>query len=146
MLGFIKPILILRYAYLFYGLCILSLVYVNFFGVGHVKRWIDFHLFFIQPSELTKLSLILFLAKYFNDFPSKLNKLIYYIIPFFAVVIPTLVVMNQPDLGTGFMIFLLGVTIIFYYWVTLENCLFNIIYNVSTDTNFMATIIRISKT
>ncbi len=112
-LGMIKPNFFFKHSYLIYFLCIIGLVYVHFFGVGNVKRWIDFKLFFIQPSELTKLALILFLAKYFNDFPSKLNNFIFYIIPFFAVITPTLIVMNQPDLGTGFMIFILGISLIF---------------------------------
>ena len=77
-LGMIKPNFFFKHSYLIYFLCILGLVYVHFFGVGNVKRWIDFKLFFIQPSELTKLALILFLAKYFNDFPSKLSNFIYY--------------------------------------------------------------------
>ena len=112
-LGMIKPKYYFKYSYLIYFLCILGLIYVHFFGVGNVKRWIDLKLFFLQPSELTKLALILFLAKYFNDFPSKLSNFIYYIIPFFAVIIPTLIVINQPDLGTGFMIFILGISLIF---------------------------------
>ena len=113
MLGMINPNIFFKYSYLIYFLCILGLIYVQFYGVGTVRRWIDFKLFFIQPSELTKLALILFLAKYFNDFPSKLNNFIYYVIPFFAVMIPTLIVINQPDLGTGFMIFVLGISLIF---------------------------------
>ena len=113
LIGLIKPKFILKCSFLFFICCIFSLVYVEFFGVGDVKRWIDLRFLYIQPSELTKIALILFLAKYFNDFPVKQNSFIYYIIPFIVVLIPTFLVMNQPDLGTGFMIFLLGVSLIF---------------------------------
>ncbi len=113
LIGFTNPKLIFKYSYLVFACCVLSLVYVEFFGAGDVKRWIDLKLLYIQPSELTKIALILFLAKYFSDFPVKQNSFIYYIIPFAVVLLPTLLVMNQPDLGTGFMIFLLGILLIF---------------------------------
>ena len=112
-IGLIKPNFFVKYSYLFYVISILALIYVLFFGVGKVKRWIDFQLFYFQPSEIMKLSLILFLAKYFNDFPSKINKFIYYLVPFLVIVIPTFLVINQPDLGTGITIFFLGISLIF---------------------------------
>ncbi len=109
----IKPEKILKYSYFYYLISIMSLIYVEFFGVGDVKRWIDLKFIYIQPSELTKIALILLLAKYFSDFPIKKSGVIFLIIPFILVLLPTLLIMNQPDLGTGFMLLLLGGTIIF---------------------------------
>ena len=99
---------------LYLGFFIL-LLGVKYFGLtsSGSQRWLNFYFMNLQPSELMKFGLFLFLAKYFSDFPVKRNSFIYYIIPFVGVLIPTFLVMNQPDLGTGFMIFLLGISLIF---------------------------------
>ncbi len=109
----IKPDKILKYAYLYYFISIISLIYVDLFGVGDVKRWIDLKFIYIQPSELTKIALIIFLAKYFSDFPIKTRGIIYFFFPFLLVLLPTFLIMKQPDLGTGFTILFLGGAIIF---------------------------------
>ncbi len=121
----LKTNFIFKNSYLLYAFCIICLIYVNFFGSGDVKRWMDLKLFFFQPSELTKISIILFLAKFFHDFPNRSNNLLYYFIPFCIITIPTYMVINQPDLGTGFMLFLLGSILIF-----LNGLSFKIIFSI----------------
>ena len=56
------------FAYLFYFLIILLLVYVSFFGLksSGSQRWMDLYLFVLQPSELMKIAIILCLAKYYH--------------------------------------------------------------------------------
>ena len=83
----LKTNFIFKNSYLLYAFCIICLIYVNFFGSGDVKRWMDLKLFFFQPSELTKISIILFLAKFFHDFPNRSNNLLYYFIPFCIITI-----------------------------------------------------------
>ena len=60
---------IARYAYVVHGLAIVLLIAV--FAVGAVtkgsQRWINLGGFSMQPSEMVKITLILALAKYFND-------------------------------------------------------------------------------
>ena len=75
-ISILNPNLYLKYSYYFYFLCIASLIYVHFFGVGNVKRWIDLKFMFFQPSEITKIALVLFLAKYFSDPSMKFNKIL----------------------------------------------------------------------
>ena len=58
---------IMNFSLIFYVFCILCLIYVIYFGVGNVKRWIDLNYFF-PTSELTKIATILLLAKFFNDY------------------------------------------------------------------------------
>ncbi len=128
-----KPQIILKYSYFYYLISILSLIYVEFFGVGDVKRWIDLKFIYIQPSELTKIALILLLAKFFSDFPIKKSGFIFFIIPFVLVLLPTILVMKQPDLGTGFMLLLLGGAIIFIAglnWKILLFLIFGIIASI----------------
>ena len=56
------------FAYVFYFLIILLLLYVSFFGLkaSGSQRWMDLYLFVLQPSELMKIGIILCLAKYYH--------------------------------------------------------------------------------
>ena len=53
---------IMNFSVILYIFCILCLIYVTYFGVGDVKRWIDLKYFFFQPSELAKIAIILLLS------------------------------------------------------------------------------------
>ena len=104
---------IMKFSVILYIFCILCLIYVTYFGVGDVKRWIDLKYFFFQPSELAKIAIILLLAKFFNDFPNNSKNILYNLIAISLVLIPGFLIINQPDLGTGSMLILLGFAIIF---------------------------------
>ena len=56
------------FAYVFYFLIILLLLYVSFFGLkaSGSQRWMDLYLFVLQPSELMKIAVILCLSKYYH--------------------------------------------------------------------------------
>jgi len=100
---------------------LLSLLFVKFFGVGNVQRWISIGGFNIQPSEPMKLVLILMLAKYFNNISKiQLNMIFPYILPIICICLPGLIVMSQPDLGTGLTIILIGMAILFYVGISLK--------------------------
>ena len=104
---------IMNFSIILYIFCILCLIYVTYFGVGDVKRWIDLKYFFFQPSELAKIAIILLLAKFFTDFPNNSKNILYNLIAISLVLIPGFLIINQPDLGTGSMLILLGFAIIF---------------------------------
>ena len=100
---------------------LLSLLFVKFFGVGNIQRWISIGGFNIQPSEPMKLVLILMLAKYFENISKiQLNKIFPYILPIICICLPGFIVMSQPDLGTGLTIILLGMAILFYVGISLK--------------------------
>ena len=66
----------------------------------------------LQPSELMKIGLILFLAKYYHRTPSQyVNSLRYLFIPIVALVGPVILVITQPDLGTSILIAAGGVIV-----------------------------------
>ena len=104
---------IMNFSLILYMFCILCLIYVIYFGVGDVKRWIDLKYFFFQPSELSKISVILLLAKFFTDYPNNSKNLIHNMFAFFLVLLPGFLIISQPDLGTGTMLILLGFAVIF---------------------------------
>ena len=84
------------------------LVLLPFLGKSHANtyRWLDIGLpFKIQPSEFVKVFIVLALARYLSDHRIKMKKFNSLILPIFLVLIPTLIVMNQPDLGTAIVMF-----------------------------------------
>lgn len=111
-------------AYILYIINVLLLVAV-LLGGRHAlgaKRWLEIGGFSFQPSELTKLSLILMLGRYFAnrrptlsfDLYSTTQKIIRdLIIPFGATAILMLLIFKQPDLGTALLLFGLFLSILF---------------------------------
>ena len=94
-------------AYIFYFLILSLLIAVKFFGVtaSGSTRWINLYFINLQPSELMKVALIIFLAKYYNNIPSHdINRVRFMIQPIFALLIPVSLVLAQPDLGTAMLI------------------------------------------
>ncbi|MEO6458617.1 MAG: rod shape-determining protein RodA [Chloroflexia bacterium] len=77
------------------------------------QRWINLGLFPIQPSELTKLIIIVVLAKFLSDRARELHKVKWFIAAGIITAIPAAIVFKQPDLGTAIMLgaIFLGMTI-----------------------------------
>ena len=115
-LGLINIRLFFKGAYIFYGVSLMLLVFVELAGeVGMgAQRWIDFGFIRLQPSELMKISVVIVLARYFHirSFHEIGNPL-HLVIPAFVVLVPVVLVIKQPDLGTAIMIALSGLVIFF---------------------------------
>lgn len=106
----------LRYSYLIYFCTLGSLLAVEILGSTAMgaQRWIDLYFINFQPSELMKISLVLALARYFHYLSIKeTNQIRYFIIPTLLIIMPVLLVLKQPDLGTAAILTSVGVTIIF---------------------------------
>ena len=76
-----------KFAYIFYVIVLILLIGVDLFGVtaSGSKRWINLFFINLQPSELMKVSLIIFLARYYNKIPSQnVNNIKYILIPFLS--------------------------------------------------------------
>ena len=94
-----------------YGLTLFLLVGVEFFGaVGMgAQRWIDLGFIRLQPSELMKITLVMFLAAYYDWLPSKNKcKPHWVLIPLLIIALPTALVLRQPDLGTSILLVTAG--------------------------------------
>ena len=66
----------------------------------------------LQPSELMKVALILFLAKYYHRISTQdVNKIKYLFLPIVVLVAPVLLVVTQPDLGTSILIAVGGIAV-----------------------------------
>ncbi len=118
------------FAYLFYGISLISLAAVLVYRVidPDVSRWIRMGPFSFQPAELAKIAVILALAKYFDRFPKsdgyQLRELIF---PFMILLVPALMVAKQPDLGTAISLLLIGFSIVLFVKIRWESLLIMII-------------------
>lgn len=81
--------------------------------VKGAQRWIDLKVFQIQPSELAKILLILFFAKFFADIHDKVNHLKMIMLSVLLFAIPAVLILKEPDLSTTITLSLVFCTMIF---------------------------------
>ncbi|MGE4232710.1 MAG: rod shape-determining protein RodA [Bacteriovoracia bacterium] len=109
--------LLSRFAYpiYFFNLFLLFLVLV----VGQAKlggrRWLGFGGIGIQPSEFMKVSIVLAMAKYFENEKSSGGYTLRELwLPITMVLVPTGLIVLQPDLGTGLIVLLTVATMLLF--------------------------------
>lgn len=91
------------------------LIAVLFFGESRLgaQRWIDIGPISIQPSELSKVFVLLFLSSYFSKIKDRtpiFQEIVYSLI---LVLIPAFLVFMQPDLGTAIVLLVGWIAVIF---------------------------------
>ena len=131
-LGMIFVLLVVDYhritkmGYVLYGIILLLLTYTLFFvkAISGSQRWIDLGFFNLQPSEPTKLVLILVLASCYASINApggyRLRDLIK---PILLTAMPFVLIMLQPDLGTALICAIIFVSMTLYVrlrWTTLS--------------------------
>ena len=92
------------------------LLMVEFIGVTSkgAQRWIDLGFMRLQPSEVAKIALVMVLAAYYDWLPvRKTSKPFWVIIPVLITLVPTAIVMRQPDLGTALLLMITGGAVMF---------------------------------
>ena len=102
-------------SYFLYGVIILLLIWVSIYGlkISGSQRWIDLYFFVLQPSELMKIGIILCLAKYYHRVSiEKVNSFLSISFVLTIILIPIILVISQPDLGTSILIALSGLIIL----------------------------------
>lgn len=82
------------------------------------QSWFDLGIITIQPSELGKIIIILFLANYYNNHKDDLDNQWTLLKPILITIIIFLLVAMQPDFGTAFVIF--GIVILIFYALPLK--------------------------
>ena len=110
----IPPLSYRKWAVPVFILGILMLIAVLLFGHvgGGAQRWLDLGFMKFQPSEVMKLIVPIMIAWFVSqdNLPVKISTLI---IAFILLLIPTLLIARQPDLGTSLLIASSGVFVIF---------------------------------
>ncbi|QJC30483.1 rod shape-determining protein RodA [Enterobacteriaceae endosymbiont of Neohaemonia nigricornis] len=125
----IPPRLYINCFFLFYIICIFLLILVNILGntIKGAQRWLDIGLFKFQPSEIIKVILPLFLAQYFNNKSYTIN-IKQFFISILIIIIPTILVIKQPDLGTAILIDIAAITILFLSGLSWRLIIINILF------------------
>lgn len=93
---------------------VILLIGVLFFGSASkgAQRWLDIGLVRFQPSELLKLAVPLMIARYIGKRPLPPSfKTI--IVALLMLIVPTILIAKQPDLGTSILIAASGIFVIF---------------------------------
>ena len=80
--------------------------------------WYDLKIITIQPSEIGKIIIILFLANYYNNHKDDLDNQWTLLKPILLTIIIFVTVAIQPDFGTAFVIF--GIVILIFYALPLK--------------------------
>ena len=110
----IPPIVMQRWAWLAYlaGLGALVAVLLTGSGAKGAQRWIDLGFFSFQPSEIIKLALPLMLASYLSDrvMPPRFKDVC---VALALVAVPSVLILLQPDLGTGLLVAASGLVVLF---------------------------------
>lgn len=106
-----------RFAYVVYALVVISLAVVMFSGRSALgaQRWLQLGPLSIQPSELAKLGIAFCLAKYFHSRRSgDTLGFLDLIVPAVLTMIPFVLILKQPDLGTALIVACVAGTMTFF--------------------------------
>ncbi|TFH12303.1 MAG: rod shape-determining protein RodA [Nitrosomonadales bacterium] len=104
----------MRLALPIYVVGIILLIGVTLFGEinNGARRWLNIGITRIQPSELMKIAVPLMMAWYFDKHEATL-RLRDYIVATMILLLPVLLILRQPDLGTALLIIFSGFYVLF---------------------------------
>ena len=109
--------------YFFYFIVVLLLIYASFYGItaSGSQRWISLYFINLQPSELMKIAVIVCFAKYYHRMQlNSVNEFRNLLIPIIILLIPIILVLSQPDLGTSILIASSGLVVIWLSGVNIK--------------------------
>ena len=128
-------------SYFIYFIIILLLIWVSIYGikVSGSQRWINLYFIVLQPSELMKIGIILCLAKYYHRLKiENVNSFINIIFPLSIIIVPIILVLSQPDLGTSILIAFSGLIVLWlggvkmkYFFISLIGFLISLPFIIS---------------
>ena len=115
----------LNKANIIFGVCFILLILVLIPGIGTIRNgsrsWFGIGSFGIQPSEFTKIAMIIFTAKYLTNNERILKNIKNGVLPILGIlVLIFLLIMLQPDFGTGVVIVMTIVVLLFVSGVNMN--------------------------
>lgn len=98
-----------------YVLSLILLLGVHFFGVtvNGSTRWLNLGVARLQPSEIMKIALPMVVAWYFQRYENRL-RWFHYIGAIMIILVPGVLILKQPDLGTATLIMASGLFVVFF--------------------------------
>ena len=118
------------FSYLFYALILFLLFWASLYGIkaSGSQRWINLYFINLQPSELMKVAIIACLAKYYHriglDKVSTPQSILTVLI---ILIVPIMLVLSQPDLGTSILIALSGLVVIWLAGINIKYFIYSFI-------------------
>jgi len=103
------------FGYIFYAIILFFLIWASIYGVkaSGSQRWINLYFINLQPSELMKVAIIVCLSKYYHRIQiDKVNSFQGVLISIVILILPVMLVVSQPDLGTSILIALSGLVVV----------------------------------
>lgn len=108
--------ILFRYSYAFYFIVLLLLLAVEIMGhkVMGAKRWLDIAGLRLQPSEPTKVVIVMMMAKYLHSLEYiEVNKFSKIFLLLIGVLVPVILIVKQPDLGTGIIVIIVSACLLY---------------------------------
>ncbi len=104
-----------RWSLVGYWISILLLVAVTLFGVSRLgaRRWLDFGMIQFQPSELAKLTFLFAMANFLSRPPGELASPALFAKALGMTLLPFVLILKQPDLGSSLVFFPVALTMMF---------------------------------
>jgi rod shape determining protein RodA len=112
-------------SFLILGLYVLSLILlflVLFFPETRGRKgWFEIGFFSFDPAQITKISLLILLSKYFSTRHKELYNLKHIFISGFFVILPALLIFKQPDFGFFSLILFLWISILIFSGIKIRH-------------------------
>lgn len=116
-MAFVNYSFVLKFWWLIYAANLVLLLLVRFSPFGDdslgARRWLVIEGFRFQPSEITKICLILFFAWFFGKYHEKINTFPMILLSGILIAIPLALILVQPDLSTSIATAMIFVGMIF---------------------------------
>lgn len=112
-----------RYAYLIYFSGLVLLLFAEFAGFSALgaKRWVKIGPLILQPSEYMKICVVIALARFFHNMHIyKVDNIWFLVTPILLAVIPFVLIIKQPDLGTAIILIATAIAIFFATGVSIK--------------------------
>ena len=109
--------------YLFYIIVLGLLIWASLYGItaSGSQRWVDLYFINLQPSELMKIAIIVCFAKFYHRAQiNQINNFKNLLVPMMILILPILLVVSQPDLGTSILIALSGIIVLWLAGINLK--------------------------
>tara|TARA_B100000787_G_scaffold87644_1_gene64715 strand:- start:158 stop:1279 length:1122 start_codon:yes stop_codon:yes gene_type:complete len=119
-----------NFAYLFYVVILLFLIWATLYGIkaSGSQRWINLYFINLQPSELMKVAIIVCLAKYYHRIQlNQVNSFQTIFVALLILILPIILVITQPDLGTSILIALSGLVVIWLAGLNIKYFIYSFI-------------------